>query len=86
MQHYPAISSQVAPVSALEKNFLSYFRLAKAVEDSQFNDGATTQTQGVETGAVDAPVAAAGASISIFNISLSPSYLLVTMNSQNFMS
>jgi nucleoprotein TPR len=66
MQHHPGISSQVPPVSALEKHFLTYFRLAKVVEDSQFNDGAATQTQGVETSAVDAPAAAAGASISIF--------------------
>jgi hypothetical protein len=66
MQHHPGISSQVPPVSTLEKHFLTYFRLAKVVEDSQFNDGAATQTQDVETAAVDTPAAAAGASISIF--------------------
>jgi hypothetical protein len=40
MHHHPGILSQVPPVSAPEKHFLKDFRMAKVVEDSQFNDGA----------------------------------------------
>ncbi|TVU28462.1 hypothetical protein EJB05_19979 [Eragrostis curvula] len=59
IEHYPGLSSQVPSMSALEESFLKYFGLAKKVEDSKFNDGATTQTPGAETSAVDAPAAAA---------------------------
>ncbi|XP_062220247.1 nuclear-pore anchor-like [Phragmites australis] len=62
IEHYPGLSSQVPPVSALEEQFLSYFRTAKDVVEfsSPLRDGATTQTLVVETAAVDAPAAATG--------------------------
>lgn len=51
------------PVSALEEQFLSYFRAAKDMEESSspFRDGATT----VETAPVDVPTSAAGDSVFI---------------------
>ncbi|GJM86800.1 hypothetical protein PR202_ga02693 [Eleusine coracana subsp. coracana] len=58
IEHCPGISSQVPPFSTLEKNFLAYFRSAKVVEESQFNDGAATQTPGVETATVSVPATA----------------------------
>ncbi|XP_066322569.1 nuclear-pore anchor-like isoform X1 [Miscanthus floridulus] len=55
IENYPGLSSEVPPVSALEEQFLSYFRAAKDMEESSspFRDGAATQTPIVETAPVD---------------------------------
>lgn len=55
------------PVSALEEQFLSYFRAAKDMEGSSspFREAAATQTPAVETAPVDAPSSAAGDSVFI---------------------
>jgi len=59
----------VPPVSALEEQFLSYFRAAKDMEESSspFRDGAATQTPIVETAPVDSvsqrPTSTAGDSV-----------------------
>ncbi|XP_066332482.1 nuclear-pore anchor-like isoform X2 [Miscanthus floridulus] len=62
IENYPGLSSEVPPVSALEEQFLSYFRAAKDLEESSspFRDGAATQTPVVETAPVDASTSAAG--------------------------
>jgi len=59
----------VPPVSALEEQFLSYFRAAKDMEESSspFRDGAATQTPVVETAPVDASTSAAGDSVFIWS-------------------
>ncbi|KAJ1280991.1 hypothetical protein BS78_04G274600 [Paspalum vaginatum] len=61
IENYPGLSSEVPPVSALEEQFLAYFRTAKDMEESStpFRDGAASQTA-VETAHVDAPASAAG--------------------------
>ncbi|XP_062222059.1 nuclear-pore anchor-like isoform X3 [Phragmites australis] len=60
IEHYPGLSSQIPPVSALEEHFIAYFRRTKDMEESSFQDGATTQAPVVETATVDAPAAATG--------------------------
>jgi nucleoprotein TPR len=59
----------VPPVSALEEQFLSYFRAAKDMEESSspFRDGAATQTPVVESAPVDAPTSAAGDSVFVLS-------------------
>lgn len=61
IENYPGLSSEVPPVSALEEQFLSYFRTAKDIEESSspFRDGAATQTPAVESSPVDATASAA---------------------------
>ena len=62
MQNYPGLSSDVPPVSALEEQILSYFRMANDMEEySPFRDAAVTQSPAVETALTDAPASASGA-------------------------
>ncbi|CAL5055819.1 unnamed protein product [Urochloa decumbens] len=62
IENYPGLSSEVPPVSALEEQVLSYFRMAKDMVESSspFRDAAVAQTPAVETIPVDAPASAAG--------------------------
>ncbi|OEL20957.1 Nuclear-pore anchor, partial [Dichanthelium oligosanthes] len=78
IENYPGLSSEVPPVSALDEQFLSYFRIAKDMEESSspFCDAAVTQIPAVETAPVDAPASAAGASVFFFfYMTLLASYL-----------
>ncbi|KAG2653926.1 nuclear-pore anchor-like isoform X2 [Panicum virgatum] len=61
IENYPGLSSDVPPVSALEEQILSYFRMANDMEESSpFRDAAVTQSPAVETALTDAPASASG--------------------------
>ncbi|PUZ77494.1 hypothetical protein GQ55_1G376100 [Panicum hallii var. hallii] len=61
IENYPGLSSDVPPVSALEEQILSYFRMANDMEESSpFRDAAVTQSPAVETAPTDAPGSASG--------------------------
>ncbi|PVH66921.1 hypothetical protein PAHAL_1G383600 [Panicum hallii] len=61
IENYPGLSSEVPPVSALEEQILSYFRMANDMEESSpFRDAAVTQSPAVETALTDAPGSASG--------------------------
>ncbi|KAL6912153.1 hypothetical protein ACP4OV_000958 [Aristida adscensionis] len=53
IEHYPGLSTQITPVSALEEHFIAYFRSTKDAEDHALQ-GATIQTPVAETASVDA--------------------------------
>ncbi|KAL6633570.1 hypothetical protein ACP70R_026241 [Stipagrostis hirtigluma subsp. patula] len=60
IEHYPGLSAQITPISALEEHFMAYFCTTKQVEESPYQDGATTQTPVAETATADAPASSAG--------------------------